>query len=132
MKDWDVASIRAEFEARHQRQFGHHQPDGKIEIVHLRLVGIALISGAKRLDFRLTKDTPVPYEQRSVHLDMQSGSRMLPVYDGNLMRPGHALQGPALIDESNTTILIGAGDRLEIDASNNFLIHVSLAGGAMQ
>jgi hypothetical protein len=42
------------------------------------------------------------------------------------------LNGPALIEESNTTILIGIGDRMEIDASNNFFIHVAAAGGAMQ
>jgi N-methylhydantoinase A len=132
MKDWDVTSIRADFEARHQRQFGHHQPNGKIEIVHLRLVGIARLSRAERLDFRMTKDRPVPYERRSVHLDTRSGFRMLPVYDGNLMRPGQALEGPALIEESNTTILLGIGDRLEIDLSNNFLIHVAAAGGVMQ
>jgi N-methylhydantoinase A len=57
---------------------------------------------------------------------------MLPVYDGNLMRPGQALEGPALIEESNTTILLGIGDRLEIDLSNNFLIHVAAAGAVMQ
>ena len=44
MKEWDVAAIRADFEARHQRQFGHFQPNGQIEIVHLRLVGIARLS----------------------------------------------------------------------------------------
>jgi N-methylhydantoinase A len=132
MKDWDVTSIRADFEARHQRQFGHHQPNGKIEIVHLRLVGIARLSRAERLDFRITNNPPVPYEQRSVYLDTRSDFRMLPIYDGNLMRPGQALEGPALIEESNTTILIGMGDRLEIDVSNNFLIHVAAAGGTMQ
>jgi hypothetical protein len=33
--------------------------------------------------------------------------------------------GPAIIEERNTTILVGPGDRLEMDASDNFLIHVA-------
>jgi N-methylhydantoinase A len=132
MKDWDVASIRADFEARHQRQFGHHQPHGQIEIVHLRLVGIARLSRIKRPDLPTTNSAPAPFERRPVHLDVQSGFQMLPVYDGNLLCPGQKLNGPALIEESNTTILIGTGDRLEIDASDNFLIHVAAPGGAMQ
>lgn len=132
MKDWDVASIRADFEARHQRQFGHHQPNGQIEIVHLRLVGIARLSRIERPDRPTTNSAPTPYERRAVHLDAQSGFQMLPIYDGNLMRPGQRLSGPALIEESNTTILIGAGDRLEIDASDNFLIHLATVGGAAQ
>jgi N-methylhydantoinase A len=128
--NWDIASIRADFEARHQRQFGHHQPNGQIEIVNLRLVGVARLSGIRLPDLPLTDAAPVPHEQRAVHLDPQSGFRTVPIYDGNRMRPGQKVDGPALIEERNTTILIGAGDRLEIDASDNFLIHVAAAGGA--
>src|SRR4030095_16724815 len=36
---WDVARIRADFEAAHQRQYGHMQPDGAIEIVRQRVTG---------------------------------------------------------------------------------------------
>jgi N-methylhydantoinase A len=132
MKDWDVAATRADFEARHQRQFGHHQPNGQIEIVHLRLVGIARLGRTKRPDPLMADGAPMPRERRPVHLDTQSGFQMLPVYDGNLMRAGHKLDGPALIEESNTTILIGTADRLEIDAHDNFLIHVAVPGGAAQ
>ena len=121
---------RADFEARHQRQFGHHQPKGQIEIVHLRLVGIARLSGIRPPDLAITDAVPVPHERRPVHLDPQSGFQMVPIYDGNRMRPGQKVDGPALIEERNTTILIGAGDRLEIDASDNFLIHVAAASGA--
>jgi len=128
--NWDVASIRADFEARHQRQFGHHQPNGQIEIVHLRLVGIARLSGIRPPDLAITDAVPVPRERRSVHLDPQSGFQVVPIYDGNRMRPGQKVEGPALIEERNTTILIEAGDRLEIDASDNFFIHVAAARGA--
>jgi N-methylhydantoinase A len=132
MKDWDVASIRADFEARHERQFGHHQPNGQIEIVHVRLVGIARLSRIERPDLPTTNSAPTPHERRAVYLNPQSGFQMLPIYDGNLLRPGQKLSGPALIEESNTTILIGTGDRLEIDASDNFLILVAAASGAAQ
>ena len=86
----------------------------------------------KRADLPTTDVAPAPYERRSVHLDTKSGFQTLPIYDGNLMQPGQKLHGPALIEESNTTILIGTGDRLEVDASDNFLIHVAAAGGALQ
>jgi N-methylhydantoinase A len=94
-------------------------------------VGIARLTRVKRLDLSPTKSAPAPYEQRSVYLDARSGFQIIPVYDGNSMRSGQKVSGPALIEESNTTILIGDGDRLEIDASDNFLIHVApISGGA--
>jgi N-methylhydantoinase A len=132
VKEWDVAAIRADFEFRHQRQFGHDQPTGQIEIVQLRLVGIARLARTKSADLLLAGGAPIPRERRAVYLDMRSGFQMLPVYDGNLLRAGHRLDGPALIEESNTTILIGIADRLEIDADDNFLIHVAVARGALQ
>lgn len=130
VKALDVAAIRAEFETRHQRQFGHIQPNGQIEIVHLRLTGIARLSQVEHRRQPMTDRAPEPHERREVHLDAESDFQNVPVYDGNRMQPGQTLNGPAMIEESNTTILIGSGDRLEVDANDNFLIHVAAAGGA--
>jgi N-methylhydantoinase A len=125
----DLERIRADFEARHERQFGHYQPNGQIEIVHLRLAGIGRLTQVQPPDRAQTKTKPIPYEHRLVHLDAQFGFQTVPIYDGNEMRPGHELTGPALIEERNTTILVGPGDRLEIDSSDNFLIHVAASAG---
>jgi N-methylhydantoinase A len=127
----DLKRIRADFEARHERQFGHYQPNGQIEIVHLRLAGIGRLTQVQPPDRPKTKTKPIPYEHRSVHLDAQFGFQTVPIYDGNEMRPGHELVGPALIEERNTTVLVGPGDRLEIDSSDNFLIHVAAAAGVV-
>ncbi len=124
----DLAQIRAEFEARHERQYGHHQPDGEIEIVHLRLAGIGRLKQVLPAARQVTKASAIPRAHRSLYLDGQAGFRNVPVYDGNGLRPGHEIEGPALIEERNTTILIGADDRLEIDAHDNFSILVG--GGA--
>jgi N-methylhydantoinase A len=130
VKVLNVAAIRTEFETRHQRQFGHIQPNGQIEIVHLRLTGIARLSQVEHRRQPMTDRAPEPREGREVHLDAASGFQNVPVYDGDRMQPGQTLNGPALIEESNTTILIGSGDRLEVDANANFLIHVAAASGA--
>jgi N-methylhydantoinase A len=125
----DVARIRSDFEARHERQFGHHQPNGQIEIVHLRLAGVGRLAQVRSPDRAKTTTKPVPYAHRSVHLDARSGFQAVPIYDGNELRPGQSLSGPAIIEERNTTILVGPDDRLEIDASDNFLIHVATSTG---
>ena len=125
----DIARIRADFEARHERQFGHHQPNGQIEIVHLRLAGIGRLARVRSPDRARTTTKPVPYARRSVHLGAQAGFQAVPIYDGNQLRPGQSLSGPAIIEERNTTILVGPDDRLEVDASDNFLIHVAFPRG---
>jgi N-methylhydantoinase A len=125
----DIARIRSDFEARHERQFGHHQPNGQIEIVHLRLAGVGHLIEVLSPDRTKTTAKPVPYAHRQVHLGTEAGFQAVPIYDGNQLRPGQRLSGPAIIEERNTTILVGPDDLLEIDASDNFLIQVAPAVG---
>jgi N-methylhydantoinase A len=121
----DVAQVRTAFEERHTRQFGHHQPDGEIEIVHLRLAGIGRLNKVPQPKRELTTVQPLPRLCRSLYIDARAGFVDVPIYDGNALRPGHLIAGPALIEERNTTILIGPGDCLQVDAFDNFTIQVA-------
>jgi N-methylhydantoinase A len=121
----DLTRVRADFEVRHQRQYGHYQPGGAIEIVHLVLAGIGGLDRVQPAAHALVQACPAPRARRPIYLDARQGIESVPVYDGNALRPGHAIEGPALIDEKNTTILLGHGDRLEVDASDNFAILVA-------
>jgi N-methylhydantoinase A len=41
--------------------------------------------------------------------------REVPVYALDDLRPGHALEGPAIIEAETTTVVINAGDRLAVN-----------------
>jgi N-methylhydantoinase A len=45
-----------------------------------------------------------------------------PVYDGALLRAGDAFDGPAIIEETTTTVVVPARYRCEIDAYKNFVL----------
>lgn len=45
-----------------------------------------------------------------------------PVYDRGLLRPGHRLDGPALVESAETTALVPAGWSLEVDRFNHCLL----------
>ena len=121
----DSSRIRGDFEARHARQYGHYQPGGDIEIVHLGLAGIGRLKGAEPLLHEVTCAQPAPRGARAVYLGAETGFQSAPIYDGRALRPGQAIEGPALVEERNTTVLLGPGDRLEVDPSNNFSIRVA-------
>jgi N-methylhydantoinase A/oxoprolinase/acetone carboxylase beta subunit len=90
-------------------------------------LGVGHLAQVRSPDGAKTRTKPIPYAHRAIHLDTEAGFQSVPIYDGNRLRPGQSLEGPAMIEERNTTILVGPGDRLEIDASDNFLIHVATA-----
>ncbi len=47
-----------------------------------------------------------------------------PVYDGDRLGPGHRLEGPAIVEERFTTIVLQPGQRAEVDRLGNYLIHL--------
>ena len=45
-----------------------------------------------------------------------------PVYDGDRLGAGHALEGPALIEEPTTNIVIPQGWKAELHESGTYLL----------
>lgn len=120
----DTKAARATFEAEHQRLFGHIQPGGRIEITALRVVGRTPLDWTPPAARSPQDAPPRPRETRSVWIDPAHGWQDVPVYDGADMRPGCTLPGPLLVEERTTTAFIGPRDTLEVDARDDFLVHV--------
>jgi N-methylhydantoinase A len=120
----DTLSARRTFEAEHQRLFGHIQAGGRIEITALRLVARDPLDWTPPAARPAQAGTPKPREVRQVWLDPASGWRDVPIYDGADLGPGCRLNGPLLIEERTTTAFVGPHDILEVDARDDFLVHV--------
>jgi N-methylhydantoinase A len=47
-----------------------------------------------------------------------------PIFDGNLIRAGHRISGPAIIELPHTTVPVRPGQSAEVDRFGNLLINV--------
>jgi N-methylhydantoinase A len=119
---FDPATIRRDFDRTHERLFGHAQPGGTIEITKLRITGIGPISPLLPPVMPSAVAAAQPRQRRTVWIDEASGWRDTPIYAGAELLPGHTFKGPAIVDEKTTTLLVGMGDRLDVDAAGNFSI----------
>lgn len=63
--------------------------------------------------------------ERSVYLGPDEGCRALPLYARNRLLPGHVLEGPAIVESDQTTMVVPAGWRLCVDQYDNALIERS-------
>ena len=59
---------------------------------------------------------------RAVWISEAIGTVPTAIHAGALLRPGHTLIGPAIVDEQTTTLLVEAGQQLRVTAAGNFLI----------
>jgi len=61
-----------------------------------------------------------PHSTRVGHVEWSDDPVDLGIYDGQKLKPGDTLVGPAIIEEPNTTIFVDQGDTATVDAHNNF------------
>jgi N-methylhydantoinase A len=61
---------------------------------------------------------------RVVYWSEFSHHQETPVYDGNLLKPGNRLAGPAIVELDTTTVVVRPDQNLEVDAFANLTIDV--------
>ena len=121
---FDPGAVRQAFDKDHQRQYGHTQPGGTIEITALRVTARGLIETTPLSVPAPGRKEPEPTTVRQVYVDGVDGWQQTPVYAGADLAPGFARQGPMLVEELTTTVFVGPRDRLRVDAAGNFMIEI--------
>ena len=61
---------------------------------------------------------------RDVYFETLGRRVITDIHKGDDLLPGGNVVGPAIIEESTTTIVVYPGDRVEVDESGNYAIHV--------
>jgi len=122
-----LAEVRRRFEAEHERMYGYVSADDPVQLVTYRLRAIGQVPRAA-----LHADEPGEADpaaaltgHRPVHLPEAGGSVRTPVYDRALLRAGHRIDGPAIVEQMDTTTVLLPGDRAEVDGYRNLVVKVA-------
>ena len=113
-KSRDPAPIRAEFERAYFAQYGFNPDHVAVEVVNWRLTAHG--PSVERSASGQTATTPGA-AQGSREVTLWDHARQVPVYARRSLASGQSLDGPALIEERETTIVIPPGWRALIDRS---------------
>ncbi len=124
----DFEAIASAFHAAHDRLYGYSlaDDDRQVNLVNIRMTAIGKTEKPElRDDIPGTSVDAAHKGQRAVFLPSQMAFATVDVYDGDAMGSGHALDGPAVIEQRNTTILVPPDHHLACDALGSFLLSVS-------
>ena len=119
--------LRERFYARYEQLYGagssYH--NARIELVTLRLRATAVtprpkLSKAKTMSSVIAKQAKSA--PRSIYWADLKKSVKTPIYDGAHLKPGNKVKGPAVIETTQTTVVIHPGRTLRVDAYGNFEI----------
>jgi N-methylhydantoinase A len=123
LADATTDRLRAAFHDRHERLYAHADRAADVELIDLR----ATITGATpKPELR-----PVPAGQgpappagrRPIHYRKRRGDAL--VYHRRDLRAGQHLDGPAIVEQEDTTTLVPAGLRATVDAVGNLVIQAA-------
>jgi N-methylhydantoinase A len=115
---WDA--IRDAFHERHDRLYGYALRDEAtpVEMVSVRLSAVGETDKPPQVDEpRDGEDASHALKGRRAVFQPEAGDfRETPVYDGDRLRHGNRLEGPAIVEKVTTTIFVPAGFAVSVDA----------------
>ncbi len=124
--DAAIARVIEDFHTLHERVYGHRDSDDLVELVTLRVVlsqapgrvpgGAALVTA---------EGAPSPRATRKAYFPEAEGLIDTPIYDRNALGAGSVLQGPAIVQQLDTTTVVYPDTSASIDDHGNLIIEIS-------
>ena len=121
----DFQAMEAVFLERYRTRYHRTNPGHPIEVVSWRVV-----VGGPRPDHRpqtvpATRDAAEGLKgRRQVYTPESGGFENCPVYDRYALGAGASIEGPAIVEEAESTVVIGRGGVVQADEHNN--LHLTL------
>lgn len=117
-----LMQIKQQFEDQHQKQFGFIAVEKNlvIEAVSVEVIASNDNSLKESEPINFVSTTPEPLEKLKIF--MAGCFYNTPIYERNTLKPGHQLNGPAIINESISTIVIEPGWQATVTGKNYIIL----------
>jgi N-methylhydantoinase A len=119
-----VKSLVNGFHQRHEDLFGRSDPSMPVTIETVKLHAVS-----KRRSFEIAKEPLGPEDsssalkrRRQVCFEGTKGFIETPCYDGERLRHGNLIKGPAIIEGTKTTVVIPPEYLLRVDVYGNYVM----------
>ena len=118
-----LKNIKEAFHNRHKELYTYSEKDSPVELVNIE----STIYG--RIDRPIYSELENKGQindalkvSRNIIFSEKGNALKTPVYDGNKLSPGNLIDGPAVVEEDTTTLVIESGWFLELHKSGTYII----------
>jgi N-methylhydantoinase A/oxoprolinase/acetone carboxylase beta subunit len=129
-----VERVRADFHDNHQREYSRRFEESDIEIPNIRVRGIGLMPELRTPEIEhgdASPDAALRHEGEA-WFRVEGVLRNVPTryYDRAALRAGNRLQGPAIVNQYDTTTVVPPGVEAHVDRFGNIVIEVGASAEA--
>jgi N-methylhydantoinase A len=110
-----TADIVEHFQSAYHQQFGHRRDDQPIEVLNWRLEGFARVLLPGQVSAPSKVMSQKPSRRRQVFFPEINGFVDTPIFDLAQINSGVMRDGPALVEQAGSTIVIGPTDKFSMD-----------------
>jgi N-methylhydantoinase A len=119
--------LERRFHAEHHRLYGYSLADEgtPLELINLRVRAIGVTD--KPTQRAEERDGPDPdhalKSERPVWVPEEKGPRSVPVFDAHRLRCGNRIQGPAVLEQRNTTLFVSSSFDAVVDPMGSYVVY---------
>jgi N-methylhydantoinase A len=120
--------LREAFDTTYRALFGRQQPAVAVEVISWRVrvsgprPAFPMAGKARQgINDAIESARKVP---REAYFPESAGYVLTPVYDRYLLMPGMTFEGPAIVEERESTFIVGPGGHASIDKYQNLLVEI--------
>ncbi|WP_049998877.1 hydantoinase/oxoprolinase family protein [Halococcus sediminicola] len=117
-----LEEIKADFEARHDKQFGFSL-DAPLEIATLRVIGKGTLQGVTIDEHDLGGTDPSAAEVGTNDVYFDGAYHETPLYNRTELQPGNEIHGPAIVIDDDSTMVVQPDHTAIIDRYANIEIN---------
>ena len=122
-----MEQLKADFAARHLKLYGYNLPGQAVEALHWRLTAVGR---TERPRFARTASIPSKSAPTKREVVFEGRKISTAVYRGGELNSGATIEGPAIVEEPTTTIVVPPACTLEVNAFGDFELMLSYGHAA--
>jgi N-methylhydantoinase A len=124
LNEHNLKTLLENFHSQYEKLYTYSMPWRAVEFLTYRL---KVTSAPRKVEMALLGRSSTGVESarrgaRSCLFEGQAKPVQTPAYDWDKMAPGHKVNGPALIDDKTTTVLVVPGFTCEVDPHHNLVL----------
>lgn len=118
----NIKSLIDNFHDHHNRLYSYTLPESGVEIVNIKIQALGRLEKPEMVEINV-EDGDSLIEERKVFYE-ETGWETVKVYSRDKLKKDEVVEGPAIIEEKSSSVILHHGDELQKDKYGNLVIKI--------